>query len=215
MAAVIASNNLRFLDAADRIAAQLCRDTIWAGGGCNWLGPVQGPGAFGTLVAYRAGGPDLYAGTSGIALFLGQAYALTGEPLYRRTATGAVRQALAYYTTIPLAERIGFYTGWSGLAWALTRLAGLCDTPAWAEAALRIAYQLVDGLDRSDSPPVLDVIGGAAGAIPVLLSLYAATGQGFLIDGALLLGDRLEAAVVSQEMGTAQAAAQAAGSSCA
>jgi lantibiotic modifying enzyme len=193
MAALTTSPDPRFLDAADRIAAQLCRDAIWAGAACNWLGPREVPGADGPLVAYCAGGADLYAGTSGIALFLGQIYALTGEPRYRRTATGAVRQALAYYTTIPPAERIGFYTGWPGVAWALTRLAHLCDTPAWTEAAQRIAYTLVHGLDRQGSLPMLDVIGGAAGAIAALLSLYAATGQGFLIAGALDLGDALVA----------------------
>jgi len=40
-------------------------------------------------------GPELYGGTSGIAIFLAQLFALTGELELRRTAEGAIRQALA------------------------------------------------------------------------------------------------------------------------
>ena len=28
----------KFLETADRLGARICRDAIWAGGRCNWIG---------------------------------------------------------------------------------------------------------------------------------------------------------------------------------
>ena len=77
-----------FLDAADFIAARLCRDAVWAGGRCNWLGDSMEFVGGQWAVAHRAFGPDLYSGTSGVALSLAEAYAVTGEALFRETAVG-------------------------------------------------------------------------------------------------------------------------------
>jgi hypothetical protein len=67
------------LHAAAGIGARLCRDAFWAGGRCTWLGPSMEHVDGSWQVAERAFGPDLYAGTSGIALFLAHLHARTGE----------------------------------------------------------------------------------------------------------------------------------------
>ena len=60
----------RFLDAAWSIGMRLCRDAIWDGDRCNWLGDSMEPHAGEWKVAHKSFGPELYSGTTGIALFL-------------------------------------------------------------------------------------------------------------------------------------------------
>lgn len=75
----------RFLETAARIGARICRDAIWAGDRCNWLGDSMEKLDGAWKVAHRALTPDLYGGTSGIALFLNRLYAFTGEKIFRET----------------------------------------------------------------------------------------------------------------------------------
>src|SRR5829696_307529 len=84
-----------FLEAANYLGALISRDALWAGDRCNWLGPsMEYTGnSWGPL--HRAYGPDLYSGTSGIALFLSHLYAATEEKVYRLVARGALRQCLS------------------------------------------------------------------------------------------------------------------------
>ena len=65
----------RFLAAGAQMAHQICRDAIWYGDHCNWVGAAreEGPDGQPTL-AYRSLGPDLYGGTSGVAVFLAHAH---------------------------------------------------------------------------------------------------------------------------------------------
>ena len=59
-----------FLETADRIGRRLCRDALWSGGRCNWLGWAMVQNRQFWLPAYRAQTVNLYDGTSGIAFFL-------------------------------------------------------------------------------------------------------------------------------------------------
>src|ERR1044072_1330886 len=104
-----------FLEAADFIAALLCRDAVWSGGRCNWLGDSMEFVGGQWATAHRAFGADLYSGTSGVALFLAAVYAKAPEPLFRETAAGGARQALSRLDEIPGPARIGFYTGHTGV----------------------------------------------------------------------------------------------------
>ena len=71
---------------------------------------------------YSALGPELYSGTCGMALFLSELYAATGEAAARRVALGAVRQALSRVNDLPPLARLGLHTGFSGIALAAARL---------------------------------------------------------------------------------------------
>src|SRR6266487_1073558 len=83
-----------FLEMADFLGARLCRDAIWAGNRCNWLGAgaIELTGGERTA-AHRACGPDLYVGTTGIAVFLAHLSAATGERIFSLSGEGAMRQA--------------------------------------------------------------------------------------------------------------------------
>lgn len=161
-----------FLEAAFGIGAQLCRDALWAGKQgderCNWLGSSMEPSGGQWRVVERTFGPDLYAGTGGIALFLAHLHRLTGEARFKRTAQAALRGGLARAGDIPEGGRAGFYTGAVGLAWLCDELAApLDDETLPAQGAALLA-----GFDKLDpAGQGLDVLAGLAGAIPPLLLL--------------------------------------------
>jgi lantibiotic modifying enzyme len=66
--------NPRYLQAALDIGAHLAGTAVWHEDRCNWLG-VRPPPSTSDTVRPAALGPDLYGGTSGIALFLAELYA--------------------------------------------------------------------------------------------------------------------------------------------
>src|SRR6266496_304648 len=187
-----------FLAAAHRIGAQLCRDALWAGSCCNWLGPSLEPVGNATTVVERAFGPDLYNGTSGIALFLIRLYSLTGEPLFRTTAVGAINHAWSQRVDIPPHSRMGFYSGWIGLVYA--RLA-IADTLG-NERQIKLTLDLVRRIGRKkDVRHGSDVISGSAGTIPVLLEFYRKYEEQWLLDQAAREGEHLLQAAWKTEHG--------------
>jgi lantibiotic biosynthesis protein len=164
--------NAEFLETADILGAQLCRDAIWAGNRCNWVGPSMEfvEGAWRPI--HRAFGGTIYNGTSGIALFLGRLSALTGVREHRRCADAALEQALSYGCDVPPNSRAGFYSGLTGIAYAAFEL-GRTDA----------ALGLLKGLLAEDlGDHDLDVISGSAGAIPLFLLMHARCGADFLME---------------------------------
>src|SRR5262245_22572971 len=107
-----------FLETAAFLGAKICREAFWSGARCNWLGPSMEFTGNAWTVVQRAYGPELYSGTSGIALFLAQLTKLTNEKVYRMTAEGAVTQALSRVAELPEQARIGFYSGGSGIIYS-------------------------------------------------------------------------------------------------
>lgn len=178
-----------FLETATGIAAQLCRDALWDNARCNWLGASMELVGNGWSVVQRAFGPDLYGGTSGIALFLARMYEVTGERIFRKTAEGAIRQALSRIesNTAPT-TRIAFYSGYTGLAYVLTEAGVAFEAEKLAHQGLRLLKELADG-DLTEQET--DVISGYAGAIPALLAIYARHRQEFLLEATTGLGERL------------------------
>ncbi|HYC88936.1 MAG TPA: lanthionine synthetase LanC family protein [Thermoanaerobaculia bacterium] len=160
----------RFLDVAWSIGTRLCRDAIWDGDRCNWLGDSMESRAGEWKVAHKSFGPELYSGTSGIAFFLARLYHLRPDPLLAETARGALRQSLSHADDIPPQVRHALYSGWIGMAIALLDAAVLLgDASLGREAQRLVDSQLGHELD----PMSLDVIGGAAGGIVGLLALDA------------------------------------------
>ena len=152
----------RFLDVAWSIGARLCRDAIWDGDRCNWLGDSMEPHAGEWKVAHKSCGSELYSGTSGIALFLAMLHRLRPDAIVAQTARGAIRQALSRAFDTPPEMRHGLYSGWIGIAISMLHLSNCLDDPALKEEA----FHLVDSqLGHELDPMSLDVLGGAAGAI--------------------------------------------------
>jgi lantibiotic biosynthesis protein len=155
-----------FQDVAVSIGNRLCRDALWAADRCNWTGASMEFVGRTWAVAERNFGPDLYAGTSGIALFLARLFSMTGEPIHRRTALGAARHALARMVDLPSWSRAFLFSGGVGIACALDEVATRIDVPRLADPA----HSLLDDLPEIEQ---LDVIAGSAGAIQGLLELAA------------------------------------------
>jgi len=116
-------------------------------------------------------GPELYGGSLGVAWFLAQLGAATGDPDFRRTALAATACSLRQLDRSPRAAGfpISYYSGLVGTAYAVDRVAAMTGERALGEHVDRLLARVAAGVT---APHVLDVIGGNAGAIPALLALY-------------------------------------------
>lgn len=134
-------NRQVYLDTAAQIAWRLARQAIWHEGRCNWLGflPIERSLTPQYNVTFSALGPDLYSGTSGLALFLAELYTATGNAEARRTALGAIRQALSRVDVLPHPARAGLFTGWIGIALIAARVGKILQQEDLLRAALRLA----------------------------------------------------------------------------
>ena len=160
------------LSTASGIADLLCRAAFFHNGRCNWCGSVlEGGEESGIRTSYQTLGPDLYGGTSGIALFLGESFLRVGDARFLTTAEAAISGAIDRVDTIYRGSRFGFYTGTLGVAYAAVQLGHVLGRPDLISRARNIMTRLIADLDP---PFLLDVIGGTAGAIPVLLKLEVA-----------------------------------------
>jgi lantibiotic modifying enzyme len=174
-----------FLEVSDRIARQLCRDAVWDGDRCNWLGWAWEPVGGQWASAWRALSGGLYAGTAGVALFLARLEPWTRDPLARETLLGALRQARQAATAVAPEDVLSFFSGPAGIGYACLE-AGL---------ALDDGSLLHDGLDllskAAAQPPderFLDVVAGSAGLIPVLIDVARRFGREDLMDAAMAHG---------------------------
>ena len=183
-----ATRDPAFLEAAAALGARLCRDAVWDGPRCNWMGDSQDAINGQLAIVHRAMGPALYDGTAGIGLFLARLYAATGEKPFRTAARGALRQALGARDRVGEPLRIALHAGWTGMAWAFAEAGEAMGDEAWTAESARLAEALraVD-----PHPAAIDVISGSAGAIPVLLELARRHGDDALAENALRHGEFL------------------------
>jgi len=190
--------DLPFLGVAHAIGVRLCRDAVWDGDRCNWLGASTEPVGGRWTAVHRSFGPDLYAGTSGIACFLGRLYQATGDRIVRQTAEGAIRQALSRLEDVPPEQRVGLFTGHAGIAWALVEMGEACGEETYLDRGLQILESLGD-LDFAAQP--LDLMTGCAGAILALLAVHHRYPRTAFPEIARRLGERLLAAARPREHG--------------
>ncbi|HEY4574888.1 MAG TPA: lanthionine synthetase LanC family protein [Thermoanaerobaculia bacterium] len=176
------------------IGRRIVREAVWHGGRCTWIGLRQtreGRPAYGALDA------DVYAGTSGVAVFLAELFAAFQEPEVGRTARGAIRQALS--AAAQRAGASGLYDGWPGVALAAARV-GLClGEDEFIGRSHDLARRLASAA-LTDSRG-FDLARGRAGAVIASLVLHAQTEDGWFLDWALRLGDDL-LATAEQSDGT-------------
>jgi lantibiotic biosynthesis protein len=181
-----------FFDAAWNIGCELMKTAICHDGACNWQGySVEWlNGSYQPVM--RTFGPDLYSGTSGIALFLAALYEEKADPLLLDTIAGSVAQMRSAMSGAPAH---GFYAGTPGIAAALIRLGQQLQRDDW----------MTEGLQKLEATPCktlaaheIDVISGAAGTIPVLLQAAARFSRPELLRKAIALGHVLCDAAVKE-----------------
>ena len=184
-------------DVAERIDLLAMRgdDTV------SWLGITLINERSWTLLPVTG---DLYSGIPGIALFLGYFASVTGEERYAelaRLAIGPLRKQIEVEIPKgPARGAIGGYTGWGGLIYALTHLSSIWSEPALIAEAEVLAGQLSESIQQDQT---LDVIGGSAGCIGALMSLYRCSPSARALATAIQCGERLIERAQSHEFGTA------------
>jgi type 2 lantibiotic biosynthesis protein LanM len=193
--------------AADRIGQRIQELALQNDTGAYWLG--VGPLDESTWGLYPTG-PDLYAGNSGIALFLGYLGAVTGEPSHtlvaRRALNSLRKQARARLrtqgegTATALLPTVGAFEGLASIIYVLTHLGVLWTEQHLLDEAAELAEKLPPLISHDKS---LDVIYGSAGCMLSLLGLHAVHPAPDVMDAAVQSGDRLLATAQRMPEGVA------------
>lgn len=186
------------LDAARRIGRELCESAFWDADRqhCTWMGrtDVEDSSGAGYASATAALGAHLYAGASGVALFLAELSGITRDAEAARTAEGALSRAVAYLRTHEaLTSPLSFHLSHVGVAYAIARAQdfGLCanlrEDAAWLIECAGVALR---------GEHLLDTLGGNAGAVPALLALARRPGFEHCLELARACGEDLCGAAV-------------------
>ena len=187
-----------FLETADRIAAKICRDAIWADDRCNWVGDSKEYVNFQTRLVHRALDPSIYAGTSGISLFLSRIFQVTHDRIFRLTAEGSILQALSKLDRINEKSYFSFYSGALGVLWAAIEVGEIINNQQIIDRAKIVLKQC---FDLPINEHMLDLISGSASAIPTFLNLYRRLSDDSFLQLAVLHGERLLKCKVVAESG--------------
>ncbi|MEU7837885.1 lanthionine synthetase LanC family protein [Nonomuraea sp. NPDC049129] len=204
------------LTVAVAIGERLVKEAVWSGERCNWVGaePVDLRDRVGALT-YRALGPNLYVGSSGVALFLAQLAATTGQDELRPTALAAMRHAISRRDDVSSAARLGFYSGWAGMAATALRIGRLLDSSELVDAGSGLLHDLAQQLSEvaecgeqerdlmSDAAEgggqerdlmsgvadggeqEYDLMSGVAGSVPAFALAYRCTGDERMAEAAV------------------------------
>ncbi len=148
---------------------------------------------------HRTVGGSIYTGTAGIAIFLTQLAALTGDRLHVDTAKGAVIQALRETETADEMRNRGLFCGRAGVAYAsIVAGEGLSDG-GLLESGLGL-LRAVAREEVSDWAET-DVMYGRAGVIVAALCAFRRFSEEWLLAWARELGEQLIRSAKTEEIG--------------
>ncbi|MEM6794687.1 MAG: lanthionine synthetase LanC family protein [Acidobacteriota bacterium] len=153
--------------AALKIGRALCQQADWSADRCSWR--IRAPQATGgeRASSLEPASGELYQGNAGIALFLGELFRATGDPNLARAARGGMVQAITQGHGMSAAA-LGFHSGRTGVAWAAARVAEAVGAEELSSQVVPLLAPIADSVAQDRG---LDVIAGAAGAIPALIDL--------------------------------------------
>ena len=186
-----------FLEISDSIGSRLCRDAIWSGERCNWLGWALDAVNNSWTLVYRAQNTNLYDGTAGIALFLGRLFSLTHDPLQKMTAIAAINQAVSGIAEMPEKIRPSVYSGAVGIGYTAIDLGLILADDGMVSQGLKIVREA----SQVSSDCWLDVLGGSAGTIQALLNVGSRLDAPDLVDLATAHGQLLLRTAVKSDRG--------------
>jgi lantibiotic biosynthesis protein len=172
-------------DIAHHIGLQLAAEAIWDGECCTWAGHnIAGATS---VAAQPSAGGFVYDGSAGIALFLAELTLRNPAPELERVVLGAVNHSLRSIASVH-PSHAGFFEGRSGIAYTAGYIGKLFGIKSFRHASSAIIAAM-RGLEAQDRG--LDVIGGAAGAIPALIRLSQLTNDDEGIESAKRFGQHL------------------------
>ncbi|MFL5692999.1 MAG: type 2 lanthipeptide synthetase LanM family protein [Ktedonobacteraceae bacterium] len=174
--------------AARNVGERLASMALRSGDAVGWLGLVMRNEREWELVPADAG---LYSGTPGIALFLGYLGFITGADHYTTLCKAALKTLeyeIEQHKNDAQITGIGAFNGLGSLIYLFSHLGAIWNEPA----LFAKAEELVDEVCASiASDERLDIIGGSAGCIASLLSLYAVKPSARTLAAAIQCGDHL------------------------
>jgi class II lanthipeptide synthase len=188
----VAATPALFAAEADKIAAEIAERAIRRGPGAAWIGlDWLGDSEVFQLVCL---GPDLYNGTSGIAVFLAAYAAVTGHApsaALARAALAHLRKNLKSRNAARFARALGIggATGLGSIVYAFAVIAKCLDDGGLRAEAGSAARLFTDELIAADKQ--LDVMSGSAGGILGLLRLHRDTGADDVLARAIRCGEHL------------------------
>jgi lantibiotic biosynthesis protein len=163
-----------YLEAAALLGRRIADQAIWHDNRCTWVGASLEEGRGHEMaLTYRTLGPDLYEGTSGVALFLAELAAVTGDELFRRTAIGAIAHALARAPELAVNLDRSLYSGRVGIAVAAAAVGAAVGEAQYLDAAAQLAARTSRPMGRRE----FDIISGRAGSVYGLLWLSSKLGE--------------------------------------
>jgi hypothetical protein len=177
---------------AHGIAREIVDTAIVANGRCTWVSPFADQ----FRRVHRVVGGDLYSGTAGIGLFLSEVAAATADHQIATTALSAFRHALATTGSMESHDRLGLFSGWSGIALACAEAGRILGNDFLQQRSHHLLHHLM----REPVVGRADLISGHAGAIIAALNLGIRFGFGAAFDYAVrIANDLLERATIGQD----------------
>ena len=183
------------MDQAERIGSRLAELAFIGSADATWMTVSAGGGRNWTL---RAMGPDLYSGTSGVALFLAYLGEVTGKSVFTDLAKQSLRTMWTQVTRWGDDLEIGVFSGLAGCVYVLTHAASLWDDPGLVVRAHTLVDRIASEVRRDEA---FDFVSGAAGALRALLVLDAAFPSKAAVSTATMCGEHLLASAVETANG--------------
>jgi type 2 lantibiotic biosynthesis protein LanM len=197
-------NSAQLIEEARAIATELqARAIPDPDGSTNWIGLAYMPES--ERFQLEVLNDNLYGGRCGVALFLAALNRVSGESRFRHLALQALHSLRQQIQTFDLesqqrAARLAGIGGGSGLGstiYAFVKIGEFLGDETFWEDALALSAWMTPEMIAADKH--LDIIGGAAGAILGLLSLYRVTGEAQVLERAIACGQHLLDRRVSHE----------------
>jgi type 2 lantibiotic biosynthesis protein LanM len=151
---------------------------------------------------YSVTGPGLYDGNTGIALYFSYLWKLTRNDRYKEAAYASISPIKKLMSELiePDNISIGAYLGISSILYAMSHMSSVFKDNDLLLECLAIAEELDRFIEHDRT---LDVIGGAAGALFVVIGLYEQTGKPSLLNTAEKLANHLAGTAISHDGGGA------------
>lgn len=178
----------QYLAAADSIGKHLQRECISFNNRSNWQGAVVDSVNGQFQVVTRTFDASLYNGLAGVALFLAELHRQKPDPILFQTLESTVNNIQHMLGQPHQLSTFSVHAGQLGIAYAMWRIGQVVNRPDWKEQGLNL-LQHIHTLPIPDDE--LDVISGAAGAIPVLLKIYQVEDDDRWLSTAVRLADFL------------------------
>ena len=192
----------RFFSTAHTIGKHICQQAYWKESRCNWMGKTVDNPFFGsdeyTNICNKALGPELYNGTSGIALFLSYLYVSKKLEQYLQTSEGAINHAIMHVTDIPSNRLLGFYNGYMGISYTAIKIGLILHNDVLIEKGITIFNKLIS---KKENEHLMDIISGNAGTILAALEIYDLLQEQEYYDFALSLGNELIKTAIKNKKG--------------